>query len=273
MSENNFDALFNQVPSDDVEADTSTEDHNEVAETQEEKVSEEQEAQAEDAHEETALESEPTEEEDDEGKVSPTVPLPTFLGIKDKYRDEKAERIAAQEREAALKKQLEEFQRNAPKESQAPDPFHDPRGYADYRFKELESQRINDKIMMSGEFAKRTHGEEAVVEAAKWAAARTAHDPHFDALVAGQPDPMEWVIQQHKAARQLEDFQRDPEAFARRIAEEKGWLTAQPVVTETATVATQKERKLPKSLSDVPAASAARVKPISEGKAFNDLFN
>jgi len=268
MSVDNFDALFNGGTPEEVNDAPLEDELHEKPIDQEDTVSEE-------VHED-ATEEEPETEAlpaDDEDEVKPHVPLPTFLGMKDKYRDEKAERIAAQEREAALKKQIAQYQAAAPKSDQAPNPFHDPRGYADYRFAEVERQRVNDKILLSGEFAKRSHGADAVTEAANWASARAANDPQFDAQVASQPDPMEWVIQQHKAARQLEDFQRDPEAFARKVAEEKGWL-AQPAVMATANVTAPKERKLPKSLSDIPAANpATRIKPVDTKQEFNNLFN
>jgi len=264
MSDHDFDAIFDGESKPVIEHEEPEQEQAvEVTETNEE------------AEPAQVAEEVSSDVSDEEEEVAHTVPLPTFLGMTDKYRDAKAEREEARREAAEYKRQLEEYQRSASKADQAPDPFQDPRGYADYRFAQLEHERTSDRIMLSGQFAARTHGQEAVAEAATWAAAQAKSDPRFDQMVASQPDPIEWVIQQHKAARQLDEFQRDPEAFARRIAEERGWLSAaveaQAITGKPTTTA---KRIVPPSLTDVPAAnSATKAVPVNETADFNAIFD
>jgi len=206
---------------------------------------------------------------DEDAKTGKSVPLPTFLDMRDRMKA--AEKLAADHQA-----KLEEYQKSQQVSASIPDPFNDPKGYADYRFAEVEKQRVNDKILMSGEFAKRTHGVDAVAAAANWASAQAEADPNFDAMVASQPDPIEWVIQQHKAATQLSEYQSDPIAAARKIALEQGWISGSdtaPVVAPVIPAATPTKAKVrPTTLNDIPA-STSKATPQSEQESFNSFFN
>ncbi len=214
------------------------------------------------------------DDRDEDEKLPETVPLATFLNVKNSMRDKlkAAEQLAAQHQQ-----RLDEFEKSREIKAPVPDPYLDPRGYTDHRFAELERQRINDKILLSGEMAKRTHGPEAVAVAANWAQAKASTDPTFDAMVSRQADPVEWVIQQHKAATQLDEYQNDPVAAARRIAMEQGWIAADnselaPAAQAPAANQTPATKVRPTSLKAVPASAVKAATPQSELENLNSLF-
>jgi hypothetical protein len=210
----------------------------------------------------------PVDEQTENSREDKLVPLATFLDMRDRMK-------VAEKAAADAQKQWEQHQQSQQASQTIPDPFNDPHGYADYRFAQVERARINDKIILSGQMAARTHGQDVVSEAAKWAEAQAAVDPQFDAHIASIADPVEWIIQQHKAVKQLEAYQTDPVAEARRIAMEQGWIAAStsPMQTEqsASAITTKSPKTRPTSLTDVPAATG-KTTLQSEKESFDDEF-
>ena len=259
-----FNAIFNSSPATETQIEQLDDEH--PTDVVEQEPSEE----AETAAVQTDAVHATHDEVDEDTKSGKSVPLPTFLDMRDRMKA--AEKLAAEHQA-----RLDEL--NKSRVVDIPDYYNDPKGYADQRFDQLEKQRLDDKIMMSGEFAKRQHGADAVAAAANWASAQAQADPKFDAMVASQPDPIEWVIQQHKVAVQQSEFLTDPVAAARKIALEQGWFSDSDNASQESAQAntgvatpTQATKKRPTTLNDV-RASISKPTQQSETESFNSLFN
>lgn len=176
-----------------------------------------------------------------------TVPLPTFLEMRDEAKDLKR-RIAEME--------VRQQQRH---EQAIPDAFDDPVGFAAYQEQRVEQRLTQERFAMSDTIARQTHGAETVEAAVQWAQERAQADPMFAGSYMRQPHPIDWIVQQHKRDADLSDYQKDPVAFARRILEANGQLSA-PVAAPVAAAPT-------------PAPAPARVPRslASQGTAPSDV--
>jgi hypothetical protein len=251
-----FDDIFNRViPEEDV-----TEHEPEV----------EAQADIEVADPETPVETtdEPTVGE--EGEKNHSVPLATFLDMRDKNKEAKAELDAMRARLADLENSKQTI-------SASPDPLLDPRAYTEHLENTIKDRIFNERLLTSYTIAQRNHSKEDVDAAKDWAIQRSQNDPAFDQAIQTQIDPVEWVLQQHKAVKAIEEYTRDPIAAAKRIAMEQGWLTdsqQQPMVAQTTMATTQPktQRTRTTSLTDIPAASG-KATPENDKEIFDSAFN
>lgn len=105
------------------------------------------------------------------------------------------------EKRQALERQIAEFQRQQQAQQpapQAPDRFEDPDGYDRFVREQTEERLFEMRVDMSERFAVQQHGEDAVKAAVQWGFQRCASDPHFNAQVRAAPDPIGFVVQQHR---------------------------------------------------------------------------
>lgn len=189
-------------------------------------------------------EPEPVEPKEEEPRV---IPLATALNWRDEAREYKR-RIA----------DLEAKQQQRPEQS-TPDPFDDPAGFAAYQEQRVEQRLTQERFAMSDTIARQQHGAETVEKAVQWAQERAQADPMFAGSYMRQAHPIDWIVQQHKRDADLSDYQADPVAFARRILEANGQLSA-PAATPVAAAPT-------------PAPAPARVPRslASQGTAPSDV--
>jgi len=174
-----------------------------------------------------------------------TIPLATALQWRDEAKELKR-----------WKEQQEAQQRQTPA---IPDPFDDPAGFAAYQDQKIEQRMMEERFALSNTVALQQHGAETVEAAVKWAQERAQQDPMFAGSYMRQQHPIDWIVQQHKRDADLSDYQKDPVAFARRILEANGQLSA-PATAPAAVVPT-------------PASPPARVPRslASQGNAPSDV--
>lgn len=123
--------------------------------------------------------------------------LRALLAERDKRQAAEAKARSAEERIAALERQYSERtpasqQRAAPEE--IPDPVMDPSGYNAY----WQSQRLQDKMQMSGVIASEKYGLDVVKAAETALKAEIARNPALAAEVNSQPHPYEYAVKWHK---------------------------------------------------------------------------
>lgn len=145
---------------------------------------------------------------DEQGRF---VPLPTFLDMRDKLKAREAELAqfrAMQERQPAPER---------------PDVFDDPNGAFSYQEQAFEQRLLNQTMNFSERLALREHGKEPVQAAKAWALERMQADPVFQQQVLRDPDPYEFVIQQHRRTTALDKLGDDPTEIEQFLA----WKAAQ----------------------------------------------
>lgn len=175
-----------------------------------------------------------------------TIPLATAL----QWRDEAKELKRWKEQQEAAQKRPD---------AAAPDPFDDPSGFAAYQEQRVEQRLTQERFAMSDTIARQTHGADTVEAAVQWAQERASQDPMFAGSYMRQPHPIDWIVQQHKRDADLSDYQKDPVAFARRILEANGQLSA--------------STPAPAAVVPTPASPPARVPRslASQGTAPSDV--
>lgn len=192
---------------------------------------------------EPAPEPEPehVEPKEEEPRV---IPLATALNWRDEAKESKR-------REAELERRIAEIEaRNRSAETTAPDPFDDPAGFAAYQDQKIEQRMMEERFALSNTVALQQHGAETVQAAVQWAQERAQQDPMFAGSYMRQQHPIDWIVQQHKRDADLSDYQKDPVAFARRILEANGQLSA-PATAPAVVVPTPASppAKVPRSLA------------------------
>lgn len=177
----------------------------------------------------------------EEVKDGQHVPLPTFLDMRDRA-------IAAEKREAAREA---ERQQQAPAE--VPDPYDDPKGFAAHVERVADAKATDNRFRMSNVYAKREYGEETVNTATEWALERAKSDPVWANQYMREDHPIDWIVRQHKEAADLDDYRKDPAAFARRILETSG--QAVPPVAIAPAVVEQQQAPItpPRSIAASPS--------------------
>lgn len=139
------------------------------------------------------------EPQPEEPKQEQTVPLPTFLDMRDKAK-----------RAEELERQLQELQRaqQQPQEAPpAPDMFEDPEGYRQFTDQRMQQALRQQQVSISRRFAMQSAGAEEFAEAEKWANENFRNNP---ALLATQQSEDPWgemlkVYRQHKTLSEIGD--------------------------------------------------------------------
>lgn len=195
------------------------------------------------------------------------VPLAALLDERDKRK--------------ALEARIAEMEAQRPQQqTEIPDPYDDPNGYAAYVQSYAQQQSLAVKIDISEAVAKRDHGDEAVEAAKEWALERSAQDPSFKQNLISAALPIDWAVRQHQQARDLELYSKDPVAFARSILERNG----QPPVTDAMPgamsgmgqqpPATPPRPAPPRSIASAPSGGgSAREVSVGPMAAVESLFN
>ena len=140
-----------------------------------------------------------------------TVPLPTFLDMRDQLKDERRRREEAEAR----------VQQQAPQ--QAPDPLDDPNGFAAYNQNQFQQAILQERFTMSELMAKQAHGAETVDTATGWALEKAKSNPLFAEEYKRQPHPIDWIVQQHKRDALLSDIGDNVDDWFTREAAKRGY--------------------------------------------------
>lgn len=146
-------------------------------------------------------------------KQDHTVPLPTFLDMRDQNKE--------------LKRRLAEIEaRPAP---QIPSAATDPEAFARYQTDLVNGTRTDTVFNMSELMAREKHGDEPVTQAMSWAMDQAQTSPAFAAEYLKQKHPIDWAVKQQKRHALLTEMGDDPEAYiAKRIAAQTATPTPAP---------------------------------------------
>lgn len=192
------------------------------------------------------------------------VPLAALLDTRDE-RNELKRRLAEYEaKEAALA--------SKPEPQPEIDPYDDPRGFrADIRSefqRELQAQRVQDRLDFSYQLASDKHGAEKVEGARLWALERAKTQPGFGTELDTQKHPMEWIVQQHAKTLDFADYETDRVAFARRILEQAGQPLGTVAAPAPAVAVEQPPAPVPpKSLASGPGKGGLVKEPTESALA------
>lgn len=152
---------------------------------------------------EVVTEPAPTNEPQHQRPEAGFVPIAAMMDERDKRR--------------ALEAELAQYRNQQAQPTNAPDPFDDPQGFAQYQTQHVEQRLTQERFAFSDRFARKEYGAEAVDTAVQWAQERAQQDPVFAASYMRESDPIDWIVQQHKrdsmisqiGNRSMDDFVRD----------------------------------------------------------------
>lgn len=185
------------------------------------------------------------------------------------------------EKRQALERQLAELQRQQQPAPKAPDRYEDPDGY-DRFMQEQTDQRLYDmRVEMSERFAESRYGAETVQKAVDWGYQRCASDPHFNAQVRANPDPIAFVVQQHQREEMystvgdkfdLAQYQAFLAWQAAQTAQPNGQQQSQSQPATAPAPATPAVQPPPRSLVHAPQAGGGSSGALSPEDAFAGAF-
>lgn len=191
-----------------------------------------------------------------------SVPLATFLDVRDKLKDaEKRLKAAEPENDVQI---------------DVPDPVKQPQEYAQYMYNTAQFTIMNDRMNTSEKFAVREHGAELVNAARDWALEQFQVNEDFARRVMGSPDPYETAIAAYNESQIVSEF-KDPA----KLKAYKDWLATQenggvPPAAEVLKPQPQEPAKpkpqVPKSIATAPGAGGAQKVAVGEGVAFDGVF-
>lgn len=200
-----------------------------------------------------------------------TVPLPTFLEMRDE--------LSASKKEA---KELREWrqQQEAKARSQPPPPApnrdEDPDGYEAHQQAVIDARLYEQRREISRRFAVLQHGEETVSRAFEWAANRCDEDKFFNGKVRSHEDPLGFVVAEWQREQMLADTTpADFAAFqAWKAAQAPGAQPGgQPSAQAAAPAAPVKPTAPRQSLAAGPSAGASAGPEARDGEAqFDAMF-
>lgn len=197
-------------------------------------------------------------------KQDHTVPLPTFLDMRDQNK--------------ALKARLAELEKQpAPV---VPSATADPDAFARYQAELVNSTRTNTVFDMSEVMATEKYGQEPVKAAMDWAMGQAQASPAFAAEYLKQKHPIDWAVKQQKRHALLDDIGDDPDAYvARKIAEKSAAAPDAPAPSQPLqaaippTAAPIPAQVSPtRSLASAPTAGAATSVPAHPVAAIEAVF-
>ena len=201
----------------------------------------------------------------------PTVP-PGYVPI--------AAQLDERDKRQALERRLEEANRKleeATKKTAEPiDPIADPDGFRGHFEQELRRVRFDTLAQFSKTLAVKDYGAESITAAEQWLGEECKRNPGFWQSVESNPHPYDFVVKQHKRAKQMETLgDRDLDAWFEEQAKARGYaLQPTSPAPPGASPAPATPTPLPRpSLASAPAASSTTPKgPTGPGIAFGGVF-
>lgn len=196
--------------------------------------------------------AEPVQAEPGSKPVEPGfVPVTAMLDERDKRKQ--------------LEQELEQYrsQQKQTEQPAPPDIFEDPEGWQAYQAQQFQGALYSQRLDMSYRFAAQSHGQETVDAAMEWGMKRCASDPHFNAMVMNNPDPVGFAVQQYQ--REQVASQVDLSEFEQF----KAWKQAQEAVTPPAI---NPQVTPPKSIVSAPSAGGAQQIAMGPEATFDEEF-
>lgn len=198
-----------------------------------------------------------------------SVPLPTFLDMRDENKRLKAELAKANEAKPA-----------APV-TPPPSFKDDPEGFAAHLAEQTTRTQISTRFEVSELNAREKHGDDIVSSAMEWGMQRAQESPAFAAEYLKQPNPIAWAVKQHKRAALLDEIGDDEEKFITARAEKLGFVKASPAAAPAAPSTPQAaapatpqpapQATPTRSLASAPSAGGPAIVPSGPLAAFERL--
>lgn len=201
-------------------------------------------------------------------KPHEAIPLSVALDWRDELKKTKAELAALQKQPAA---------------TPPPSFKDDPDGFAAYLHEQTSRVATGTRFEVSEMNAREKFGDTVVSPAMDWGMKRAEESPAFAAEFIKQPNPIAWIVKQHKQNALMTDIGDDPDAYVKRRALELGLVpatasavTAQPTTTQAATPVTPQpapQNLTPtRSLAAAPSAGGPATVPQGAFAAFDVAF-
>lgn len=232
-----------------------------VEETEVEPTAEQPEAQPEVTEEATPARDETgkfakVDPQPEPAKDGHTVPLPTFLEMRDKMK--------------VIESELEQFRRATqpqPQPAPIPDPIDDPEGFAQYQRQFIEQASLNTTLNISEEMARTSHGDDLVNAAQQWAQSQFASNPSLYAEFTRQRNPYGYIVKEYQRQQMLSQVGDDPKEIEAFLA----WKQAQAQVAQQQPPLAPP--KPPRSLASAPSAGGGFAEPLkSDEEVFQEVF-
>lgn len=191
-------------------------------------------------------------------KDTHTVPLPTFLEVRDKVKH--------------LESELEQFRRATqpqPQPAPIPDPLDDPEGFAHYQRQAIEQASLNTTLNISEEMARQAHGDDLVSAAQQWAQSQFASNPSLYAEFTRQRNPYGYIVKEYQRQQMLSQVGDDPKDIEAFLA----WKQAQTAVSQQQAAPPAAPPTPPRSLASAPSAGGGFTEPLkSDDEVFQEVF-
>lgn len=199
-----------------------------------------------------------------------TVPLPTFLDLRD--------RATAAENEARQLRAWRAQQEAAARRQPPPDPVADPVAYEQHREEAFQDALFGERVRNSFGLAELRHGAEVAQRAYRWGLQRCDQDPFFNQKVRASLDPGGLVVAEFKREQMLARLDpNDLDAFqAWKAAQQPGaqpGAQPQPSAAAPAPAAPLSPVAPRPSLASGPSAgSAGELEAMDGEQAFGKMF-
>lgn len=193
-----------------------------------------------------------------------TVPLPTFLDLRD--------RATAAEKEAKELREWRQQQEAARARQPLPDRDQDPDAYEAHQRQAVDESMFVMRRDFSRNFAEIAHGKQTVDAAFEWGANLCDQDPHFNAKVRGHPDPVGFVVAEWK--RDQVASKVDPSQYEAFLAwQASGGVSPAPATPAPSAAPTPAPVAPRPSLAGGPSAGAHAAAIPRDGEAtFDAMF-
>jgi hypothetical protein len=202
---------------------------------------------------------------------SPGTPPPGWIPMA-AVLDEREKRQKFERELEDYKRKVEELTRQAP---EVVDPIADPEAFNRHIQHEIARARWDAITSVSYATALRHHGADKVKQAEEWLQQELQSNPGLFANVQRQPDPYDFVVQQHQRTLRLSKIgDDDPEAWAQKWAEANGYVKAmtQPGAGGAAPIPPTAPLPRP-SLASAPSVGGKSPHvPQGPGSAFDAVF-
>lgn len=195
-----------------------------------------------------------------------SVPLATFLDMRDKQKE-------ADRRAADAERQLAEARASQQQRPPVPDAFDDPQGFAAYQQQQVAEAVMGQKFEMSDLMARESHGVEVVESAISWAMTKAQANPAWAEEYKRERHPIDWIVRQHKRDSLMQQVGEDPDEFVRRRAAEMGLIAAPtPSITAVAQPTVTAPKAPPRSLVNAPSHGGVSETPVGKLAGMDTVF-
>lgn len=193
--------------------------------------------------EETPTEATGTGEKEPDGTPPPAEEKPELPQVPiASLHDERRKRQELERRLAAMEQQKQQ--------TPAPDPIEDPEGFMSHQDAVRQSERLQDRILMSEQIMRTNVGDDEYEKAQDAFAAEVETNPALAVELRTHPNPAKFAFDTGKAALERQEIGNPREFAARQVEEALAKQKATMAEEITRQVQEQLAKLVPKSLAD-----------------------